>query len=190
MPTVHEVADYLLWLADRDRIGIDHLKLQKLVYYAQGFHLGSTGDPLFSEELHAWQYGPVSPDLWQRFSYRRDYLEAPESPNEGAFTEREREVVTLVHERFREVSGIELFRRTHEEAPWRQADRRVITGQGSLIDIESMRDYFRGRLWVLAEGGEAPPLPSRESVVRYLADHPEIEDESRQGFEQLAALDR
>ena len=61
MPTVHDVADYLLWLADQDRIGVDHLKLQKLVYYAQGFHLGNEREPLFNEGLHAWQYGPVCP---------------------------------------------------------------------------------------------------------------------------------
>ena len=49
MPTVHDVAGCLLRLADRDRSGIAHLKLQKLVYYAQAFHLGSEDEPLFSE---------------------------------------------------------------------------------------------------------------------------------------------
>ena len=47
MPTVHDVAGCLLRLADRDRSGIAHLKLQKLVYYAQAFHLGSEAEPLF-----------------------------------------------------------------------------------------------------------------------------------------------
>jgi uncharacterized phage-associated protein len=157
MPTVHDVADYLLWLADRDRIGVDHLKLQKLVYYAQAFHLGSTGEPLFEEELRAWQYGPVCLELWERYRYRRDYLEPPESPNEDAFSKDARELITLVYERFRELSGIELFRRTHEEAPWIDADRSARASQNDLIDLDAMRDYFRGRLGVLVENQEAPP---------------------------------
>jgi uncharacterized phage-associated protein len=167
MPTVHDVADYLLWLADRDRIGVDHLKLQKLVYYAQAFHLGSTGEPLFNEEIRAWRYGPVCPDLWQRHRYRRDYLEPPESPNDAAFTEREQDLLTLVHHRFRELSGIELFHRTHAEAPWQGADTRAASGGSDLIDQESMRDYFAGRLWVLVENGEAPAPPSVEWVVQF-----------------------
>jgi uncharacterized phage-associated protein len=157
MPTVHDVADYLLGLAARDRIGIDHLKLQKLVYYAQAFHLGSTAEPLFDEELRAWQYGPVSSDLWDRYRYRRDYLEPPEVSNEGAFTERERELLTLVHQRFRECSGIELSRRTLDEDPWVDADRRARSGESDLVSLDAMRQYFRGRLGVLVENGEAPP---------------------------------
>jgi uncharacterized phage-associated protein len=92
-------------------------KLQKLVYYAQGFHLGSTGEPLFEDDLRAWMYGPVCAALWDRYRYRRDYLEPPEAPNEPAFSDRQTGVLTLVHQRFRELSGIELSRRTHEEDP-------------------------------------------------------------------------
>lgn len=172
MPTVHDVADYLLWMADQDRIGVDHLKLQKLVYYAQGFHLGSTGEPLFDEELHAWQYGPVNAELWHRFQYRRDYLESPETPNEATFSERQREVLTLVHQRFRELSGIELFRATHKEDPWIEADKRAQAGESDLIGSDALREYFAGRLWVLVENGEAPPPASADWLIR-ITDTPE-----------------
>ena len=39
--------------------GITHLKLQKLLYYAQGVCLAITGNTLFNEEIQAWQHGPV-----------------------------------------------------------------------------------------------------------------------------------
>ena len=157
MPTVHDVADYLLWLADRDRLGVDHLKLQKLVYYAQGFHLGSTGEPLFEDDLRAWMYGPVCAALWDRYRYRRDYLEPPEAPNEAAFSDRQQEILTLVHQRFRELSGIELFHRTHEEDPWIEADQRARAGESDVISLDAMREFFTGRLWMLVENQEAPP---------------------------------
>jgi uncharacterized phage-associated protein len=41
------------------------LKLQKLVYYAHGWHLALTGQPLIDERIQAWQYGPVTPSLYR-----------------------------------------------------------------------------------------------------------------------------
>ena len=158
MPTVHDVARYLLWLADRDRSGIDHLKLQKLVYYSQAFHLGSEGGPLFNEPLHAWRYGPASPELWSRDRYRRGLVDPPDASGEEAFSDRQREVVELVYERFRDLSGIELVHRTHEETPWQQATERSLDGGDDVITHEQMRRYYRDRLAVLAENAEFPPF--------------------------------
>ncbi len=38
---------------------ISNLKLQKLLYYAQGFHLALYDEPLFPEAIEAWTHGPV-----------------------------------------------------------------------------------------------------------------------------------
>jgi len=38
---------------------LTQMKLHKLLYYAQGWHLGRTGKPLLDETLGAWTYGPV-----------------------------------------------------------------------------------------------------------------------------------
>ena len=169
MPTVHDVADYLLWLADQDRIGVDHLKLQKLVYYAQGFHLGNEREPLFNEGLHAWQYGPVCPELWHRYRYRRDYLTPPPEPPLDTLSVQQRQVVELVYQRFRELPGIELIERTHQEAPWGDAAERAADGGSDLISADSMDEYFRGRLWILGENQEAPPPPDSSRLDSYAA---------------------
>ena len=44
------------------------MKLQKLVYIAQGFHLAlfSNGDPLIYSNVHAWEFGPVFPKLYNK----------------------------------------------------------------------------------------------------------------------------
>ena len=34
---------------------ISNLKLQKMMYYQQGFHLAYFGTPLFDEDIVAWQ---------------------------------------------------------------------------------------------------------------------------------------
>jgi uncharacterized phage-associated protein len=62
-----DVAEYFLTLVD-DEAGdsLSNLKLQKLVYYAQGFHLALTEKPLFDEAIEAWEHGPVVPGLYHK----------------------------------------------------------------------------------------------------------------------------
>jgi uncharacterized phage-associated protein len=40
-------------------------KLQKLLYYAQGYALALLGRPLFRDRIEAWDHGPVVPGVWQ-----------------------------------------------------------------------------------------------------------------------------
>lgn len=37
---------------------ISNLKLQKLLYYEQGYHLAIFDTPLFDADIEAWMYGP------------------------------------------------------------------------------------------------------------------------------------
>lgn len=53
---------------------ISNLKLQKELYFAQGYYLQAHGTPLFAEEISTWKYGPVVEkvyDWFQRFSNRK-----------------------------------------------------------------------------------------------------------------------
>lgn len=43
------------------------LKIQKLLYYAQGFYLGNTGEKLYEEDFEAWKFGPVLPTIYNEF---------------------------------------------------------------------------------------------------------------------------
>jgi len=82
MITVFDVADYFLHVADMDDgdEGITNLKLQKLVYYAQGFHLALYGSPLFSDEIVAWQHGPVVVALYEKYKeFRKSPIDPPTS---------------------------------------------------------------------------------------------------------------
>jgi len=42
-----------------------HMKLQRLVYYSQAWHLAWDGVPLFPERIEAWANGPVVPVLYE-----------------------------------------------------------------------------------------------------------------------------
>jgi uncharacterized phage-associated protein len=64
-----DIANYFIFKASNDEDLISNLKLQKLVYYAQGLSLALSGNPLFSEEIEAWTYGPVIPNLYHYYKH-------------------------------------------------------------------------------------------------------------------------
>lgn len=41
------------------------LKLLKLLYYVQGYHLAMFNTPLFREKIQAWTHGPVVSEVWK-----------------------------------------------------------------------------------------------------------------------------
>lgn len=65
--TAGEVANYILDLADRDRVAVTPMKLQKLVYITYGWALALFHLQLFQEKIQAWKHGPVIPSLFHEF---------------------------------------------------------------------------------------------------------------------------
>jgi len=58
-----QLANYLLAVAGP----MPHLKLQKLAYYVEAWHLAYFGEPLIEDNFQAWLHGPVSPRIWKQF---------------------------------------------------------------------------------------------------------------------------
>lgn len=59
------VANELIKRAQERNFSITHLKLQKLVYFAHALYLALKKQPLIQDEVQAWKYGPVIPDLFK-----------------------------------------------------------------------------------------------------------------------------
>ena len=70
------VAQYLLSLVNQDNGDtISNLKLQKLLYYVQGYYLAYFNKPLFNEKIEGWTLGPVVPVVYTEYKqYGRDCL--------------------------------------------------------------------------------------------------------------------
>lgn len=55
-----DIAKKLIFLAQQDEANggecLTNLKLQKLLYYQQGYHLAAFGTPLFEENVESWMY--------------------------------------------------------------------------------------------------------------------------------------
>lgn len=142
MENCHNIAKYFLALVD-EGVGdsLSNLKLQKLVYYAQGFHLATYGSPLFSEPLMAWEHGPVVPALYRSF---KQHGAEPIPPDEyfdpTTLDAQVRELLEDVYSVYGQFSASKLRNMTHEEPPWKLAPA------GGEISLDVMKEYFKTQL--------------------------------------------
>src|SRR5262245_50729606 len=139
MTTALDVAGYLLTLpAEEDGDLISNLKLQKLLYYCQGFALVILGRPLFNAAIKAWEHGPVVPEVWHEFrEHGANQIPVPENFDIEVLSAEERKLVDEVYSVYGQFSGWKLRKMTHSEPPW--AD----TARNAVISHERMREYFR-----------------------------------------------
>lgn len=142
MISCFDVARYFLALVDEDAgDSLTNLKLQKLVYYAQGFHLALYDEPLFPERIEAWKHGPVIPELYhalKQFGAEPVKLDWEVDPEK--YTSEVKELLDEIYSVYGQYSALRLRGITHQEPPWQQ------TADGATISLELMKDYFKTQI--------------------------------------------
>lgn len=142
---VEEIANYFLNKLDAETEDcISNLKLQKLVYYAQGFVMALKNKKLFDEPVEAWEHGPVVRDLYNKYKYKgacaitKDEQELDYNTLEN-YPEL-MEILDDVYKVYGQFSAWKLRNMTHEETPWLETDRNEI------ISDDSMLSFFKTQI--------------------------------------------
>jgi uncharacterized phage-associated protein len=141
MPSVHDVAAFILAKEGE----MTTWKLQKLVYYAQAWHLVWDGEPLFPERIEAWANGPVVRALYDK--HRGEFTVARWPWGKAsALTASQRATVEAVLKTYGDKSPHWLSQLTHMEAPWREARVGLSAGARSTRAIKhgAMAEYYGG----------------------------------------------
>lgn len=122
------VTDYFISFSNETGELISNLKLQKLLYYAQAWHLGMIGQPLFEEDFQAWVHGPVIPESYHLYKHhawrplvREDLSSGTFEQLEQQFDNESREIMTGVRDHYFSKGAYELEMLSHRETPWLQA---------------------------------------------------------------------
>lgn len=142
MARVTDVAAFILRL----RGPMTAMKLQKLCYYSNGYHMAWEDRQLFPEPFEAWANGPVAPELYRLHRGRYKLAEGEIPGNPDALDFGERESVELVLQALGDFSGHELSLMTHGEQPWILA--RMRAGVGPLersteeLRIDEIGEFF------------------------------------------------
>lgn len=121
---------------------MSNMKLQKMLYYQQGYHLAAFGTPLFSEEVEAWMYGPVVPCVYEHFKKFGAGGIIPETQTPTLLVEEEEALFYDVFNAYINFSALGLMEKTHNESPWLSTPR----GVGNVISKDKMGRYFEKQL--------------------------------------------
>jgi len=139
MANVYDVAQYIL----NRRGEMTTMKLQKLVYYCQAWHIAWTDNVLFSTRIEAWPDGPVSPELFKchRGRFRVSSVTKGDWHN---LTDDEKDTIDRVLAFYGDKSPQWLIDLTHQENPWIEARAGLPPRMGTNREItpESMGSYY------------------------------------------------
>jgi len=141
------VAYAMLEIAQEKGETLTPMKLQKLLYYAHGWHLAIYNKPLIDEQIQAWEYGPVISSVYHRFkSFGNKAIELDKgSPTYLSCLDGEEiDLLKKVWEVYGDFSAFALSDRSHDpNGPWVMQKEKLKNGLRHIeIPNEDIREYF------------------------------------------------
>lgn len=137
------------------------MKLQKLVYFAHGWHLALKRRPLCSEHVQAWTWGPVFPELYHNvkrwgkqpivgrvqaleFTPPKIRFTTPDLPVEEVYA---RGLCDRIWEVYGKMSGLALSVLTHESgSPWERVRTESNGARDQVIPNELIAEHFAQKI--------------------------------------------
>ncbi|QGX39443.1 Panacea domain-containing protein [Permianibacter aggregans] len=141
MATIYDVARYIT-----EKQGeMSAMKLQKLMYYAQAWHLVWEEQPLFPDMFEAWANGPVLPAIYDKhrgqFKVDKSFFRDGNATN---LSKTEKENIGKVLEFYGDKTAQWLSNLTHQEDPWLKArgDTPIGAPSNAEISLSAIHEYY------------------------------------------------
>ena len=161
---VLDIARYIINECNEKGIIISNLKLQKLLYFVQGYTFAFEGHRCFSNVIQAWDYGPVCPDAYHEFKR----YGAMNIPTVKTYTEcsienhkikietktynplmvdaKTREIIDAIIDNYGKYSATTLVEITHGQTPWEKTYYNHPMEKNVIISEELIRRYFENKV--------------------------------------------
>lgn len=134
------VANHFLTISDEP---ISNLRLQNLVYKAQGFCFGFHDKPIYYDETLAYSFGPVVPTLYRSLQRYGNGVVSEQLPlndiqKTEIISESERELIQSIYSAYKKFDNTSL-QFTVKRGPWETTWNENKFG---VISHETIRNYF------------------------------------------------
>lgn len=134
------IADYILERSTRNNAPISNLKLQKYLYFVQAEFLVNTEKPCFTDDIVAWSFGPVVPDVYQKYEkYGSTVILYIGTKSAEKIRNEDRETINSVMDRYKDYTAAQLTDVTLKQTPWTKAYTPYL---GNVITNESIKGFF------------------------------------------------
>lgn len=142
---------------------LETVKLQKLIYFIQGWSLAMWNRPAFGNRIEAWKFGPVIPDVY-RYHARQPFVR--EDSDLGGdlnnLSESDKGLVEFVLANYGSIGAFVLADYTHQKgSPWYEATFPRSPEEPDYyaeITNEMIEDYFRKERNRISHGGMFVPM--------------------------------
>lgn len=143
MTDVFNVAKFFIKMANADENDtITNLRLNKLLYFAQAWHLVRYDSPLFQDDFEAWNLGPVIPCVYRKYkNYGKNNIDfIAEDYDSDVFCSNELDLLFDVLDYYNKYSTSELVNMTHlKGSPW---DNVFGVVHNPKIDKTNIKNFF------------------------------------------------
>ena len=149
---VFVIANAFIELSNKEnRTDLTNMKLQKLVYISQGFSLAVRKEELFQEPVHAFQWGPVIPILYQALKNNgknpineKIPMRFGDPEIDLAGESIEFAIISAVWRKYGKFTAAQLSTITHEKgSPWEKAWKHKEYG---VIETDDIFTFYGGIL--------------------------------------------
>ena len=138
---IMDAARYIIYLSyNAQRGSLTPLKMQKILYLAQGWSYVWDNKALFADEFEAWRYGPVNLDVYSEFKkYGRREIPEFEGRSRVPMTQLEEETLEAVWDAYASWDAYDLVELTHHQEPWLDC---YDNGYGHISNID-IKHFFQ-----------------------------------------------
>ncbi len=146
-----DVASYFIERAkEADVRDLSPMKLQKLLYFAHGWHLAVNDAPLLTDRIQAWQFGPVIDTLYHETKhYGNDHIDDALTAMWREIDEETIEFLDSIWNTYSPYSAVKLSNATHiEGSPWDQVVKKNggVIKKNMIIDDQVIKNYFARKI--------------------------------------------
>jgi uncharacterized phage-associated protein len=123
---IQHVCDYIITRMEGAGKTLSVLTLQRLLYFAQGWHLAFYGGPFFEGRFQAWAQGPINREIYDRFASRPlDSQVSAADVSKGfdvtSLSQEKSNHIRSVLEAYATCENSSLNKIINEDAPWLEA---------------------------------------------------------------------
>lgn len=152
------LANFFLDFADSRDVKISNISMQKIIFFAHGWHYVYFDSPLIKNDFEAWPYGPVVRCVYDSFkefgdkpiqekrAYSLDVIKNQKNLCKSNFSARQTQFLEGIFLEYGSIMPFRLVSMTHEKgSPWDVVYNRpkYEDPQGLKIPEELIEKYFK-----------------------------------------------
>lgn len=148
--TALAVAEYFVWISNKEGNPVTNKKLQKLIYYAQAWSLALKDKKIFEDKIEAWVHGPAVRAVYGKYKVC-GFSAIHEEVSEDEINKIPAEVKKLLNDVWKvygKFDGEYLEVLSHSEDPWQKARQGLEPNVGSENEIlpDEMKAFYKAKL--------------------------------------------